>query len=81
MHASAAAGEAASARSAALLFITSPTARDGPRPSHKVKVTLVPAAPPLGWKTRRVRPGVLRRRALPPSGAMPMKHCCTASQR
>src|SRR5207342_1588800 len=40
---------------------TSVVANPGPRESHKVNVTLEPALPPLGWKTKRVRPAVERR--------------------
>ena len=62
MHASAAPAGGAALRNAPVLFITSERACATPRPSHNVNVTLLPAAPPLGWNTIRVRPTVLRRR-------------------
>ena len=55
------------ARSRPSLASTSVCAFATPRPSHRVKVTLEPALPPLGWNTSRIRPGVLRRWTLPPS--------------
>lgn len=39
----------------------------GPRGSHRVKVTLEPALPPLGWKTIRVLPTVDRKWTSPGS--------------
>ena len=60
-------GKAGASRRPPWLLMTSARALAGPRPSQRVKVTLLPALPPLPWKTMRVRPVVLDSRTLPAS--------------